>query len=84
MNCEFLIVQSITSTLKSECSYVFTYAMLCMYMFLVANKTDVKKKRRRRCRECEDCKASNYGQCKHCTNPQLKRSCLNRTCTNFH
>ena len=38
------------------------------------------KKRRRRCLDCDGCKAPKCETCKYCLDPTLKRPCIMKTC----
>ncbi|XP_065895218.1 uncharacterized protein [Dysidea avara] len=40
--------------------------------------------RRKRCRECDGCRATKCGNCKYCFHPSLKRACMMRKCINLN
>ena len=56
---------------------------LC-YIYSIVNSTLSKSRKRRvRCKNCLGCQSAACGTCKYCSNPKLKRPCIQTKCTNL-
>ena len=64
-------------------SHMYVYvATVPLSHYGCVSKENVRK-RKRRCKECNGCKAENCGTCRYCLNPKLKRICVQRACLNY-